>query len=1146
MAYIGNAPYQGSVAGTNILDGTIETVDLKDGNVTGAKLETLAGLTSGTYGNSTAIPTITIDVKGRVTAISTTAVSIPSGSISVTGGDLTLSGSTGTAITDATLTSVGTAGTYTKITTDAKGRVTSGTTLASSDLPTYTGTITSSQVTTALGFTPENIANKAVANGYASLDGSGKVPSAQLPSYVDDVLEYANLAAFPVTGSSGIIYVTQDTNKTYRWTGSAYVEISPSPGTTDSLTEGSTNLYYTNARARASLSFTAGSGAYNSTTGAITIPTNTTHLTNGSGYITGNQTVTLSGDASGSGATAITVTLASSGVTAGTYNNVTVDAKGRVTSGSNTSYLTSYTDTLATVTGRGNSTSTNIGSTSGTPLALATAGNVGTWIGGIQDGTSGWSLSQATIGFKSDNNTYAAIGIGTAQGLLYFGRTTASGVGSMASWLEVNSNGVANFVRARPQHNGSNLALVSEIPSLSGYLTSESDTLATVTGRGATTSTAVTLTYSIGDGTAALRLSPTSSSGSFQWASTSLSSGLGSGQTMIHLLGNATGTNNSGYVGYQYGGSAGSTNSFVSLGLYGNDNILRVYGGTYTQSLGSMRAPIFYDSNDTSYYLDPNSTGTSLQIAGTIEQGNNYAHPNIEWSASGTSTGEVIFYLPGTTSNYGMVHMVFDIYEYNSPRLCTVIVGGHNWNTSWYNTACNVVGYTDKQVRLGVKDGRYVVVFGTTGSSWSYGQIRLRKIQNGSYYDNIMDLGGNWSATQTTTESFSTITSDLRGFRTPSTMEADGIIYGYSDIRSPIFYDYNDTSYYINPRSASRLSGLRLDGVDNEASGTDAILWINKPNNNDWAMIVSGNLEYGISLGMAASHSYAIRAQANGTEYSRLGSDVFYHNSNIRAPIFYDYNDTGYYCDPNSLSRLYRTESFYFRNIYGVSTDHPFGLYFDSGESTAYAIYRESGAWNHPYPDLRIAFHTGIKLGANSGYNGIRFYTDYDMSSQVMSVNNGSDGLGANNVYVNNSLQAGSSLRAPIFYDSDNTGYYADLNSTGDSIRAAGNIVAYYSDDRLKTKLGNITDALKKVNQLNGFYYQANELAQNLGYKPTVEVGVSAQEVEQILPQIVKPAPIDQQYKTVDYSRLVPLLIEAVKELSQKLSKLEAKYGITS
>lgn len=105
----------------------------------------------------------------------------------------------------------------------------------------------------ALGFTPENSANKGAANGYAGLDGTGKVPSAQLPSFVDDVLEYANLAAFPGTGAAGTIYVTLDTNKTYRWSGSAYVEISPSPGSTDSVTEGSTNLYFTAQRVRDSV-----------------------------------------------------------------------------------------------------------------------------------------------------------------------------------------------------------------------------------------------------------------------------------------------------------------------------------------------------------------------------------------------------------------------------------------------------------------------------------------------------------------------------------------------------------------------------------------------------------------------------------------------------------------------------------------------------------------------------------------------------------------------------------------------------------------------------------------------------------------------------------------------------------------------------
>lgn len=124
-----------------------------------------------------------------------------------------------------------------------------------------------------------------------------------------------------------------------------------------------------------------------------------------------------------------------------------------------------------------------------------------------------------------------------------------------------------------------------------------------------------------------------------------------------------------------------------------------------------------------------------------------------------------------------------------------------------------------------------------------------------------------------------------------------------------------------------------------------------------------------------------------------------------------------------------KLSSYYLRNHYGVSTNHSYGMYFDNDLSTAYGIFRESGAWDHPYPDLRIAFHTGIKLGANSSYQGIRFYTDYDMTTQVMSVNNGSDGLGGGNVYVNNALQAGGSLRAPIFYDSNDTTYYLDPNS---------------------------------------------------------------------------------------------------------------------
>ena len=74
----------------------------------------------------------------------------------------------------------------------------------------------------------QDVSEKGVANGYAELDSSGLVPPAQLPSFVDDVIEAANFAALPGTGATGKIYVTLDDNKTYRWSGSAYVEISAS------------------------------------------------------------------------------------------------------------------------------------------------------------------------------------------------------------------------------------------------------------------------------------------------------------------------------------------------------------------------------------------------------------------------------------------------------------------------------------------------------------------------------------------------------------------------------------------------------------------------------------------------------------------------------------------------------------------------------------------------------------------------------------------------------------------------------------------------------------------------------------------------------------------------------------------------------
>ena len=141
---------------------------------------------------------------------------------------------------------------------------------------------------------------------------------------------------------------------------------------------------------------------------------------------------------------------------------------------------------------------------------------------------------------------------------------------------------------------------------------------------------------------------------------------------------------------------------------------------------------------------------------------------------------------------------------------------------------------------------------------------------------------------------------------------------------------------------------------------------------------------------------------------------------------------------------------------------------------------------------------------------------------------------------------ATNSTNATNAVNSTNAGTATNLNGgsvTATTITATGNITAYYSDDRLKTRLGYISGALAKVMSLKGFYYEANETAQALGYEPVREVGLSAQDVQAVMPEVIAPAPIDPQYLTLDYARLVPLLVEAIKEQQILIDALSKKVG---
>lgn len=185
---------------------------------------------------------------------------------------------------------------------------------------------------------------KGANSGLAELDSSGKVPSSQLPSFVDDVLEYTNKASFPATGESGKIYVDKATNLTWRWSGSAYVEISPSLalGTTSSTAFRGDygNAAYAHAVTNKGSAFA--SGLYKITTNSEGHVTSATAVAKSD--ITGlgipgsdtNTTYTLTQDATdghkftfaGSDGTSVTITIPDNNTTYSTMGAASSSAAG--------------------------------------------------------------------------------------------------------------------------------------------------------------------------------------------------------------------------------------------------------------------------------------------------------------------------------------------------------------------------------------------------------------------------------------------------------------------------------------------------------------------------------------------------------------------------------------------------------------------------------------------------------------------------------------------------------------------------------------------------------------------------------------------------------------------------------------------------
>ena len=209
---------------------------------------------------------------------------------------------------------------------------------------------------------------------------------------------------------------------------------------------------------------------------------------------------------------------------------------------------------------------------------------------------------------------------------------------------------------------------------------------------------------------------------------------------------------------------------------------------------------------------------------------------------------------------------------------------------------------------------------------------------------------------------------------------------------------------------------------------------------------------------------------------------------------------------------------------------------------------------------------TAKTLVTTRGTNGYFLKADYGTTGVSTSFNHNGGGAGFSINPAGGSMTVSGSLKSDSIEFPNGGGWNMTdanwiramggkgvyvANSGNQAIAAAGDVCAYYSDVRLKDVKGQIENPLDKVEAIETFYYTHNDLAKELGYEgDDMQVGVSAQSVKSVMPEVVTRAPVDmdadggsisgEDYMTVKYDRLVPLLLESVKQLTARVRELES------
>ena len=430
-------------------------------------------------------------------------------------------------------------------------------------------------------------------------------------------------------------------------------------------------------------------------------------------------------------------------------------------------------------------------------------------------------------------------------------------------------------------------------------------------------------------------------------------------------------------------------------------------GGSVLQAQTSLRAPVFYDSDDTSYYVDPNAA-TSFRLKSGYIHGYSNSNAYIAFNNSGTYWGTIGNYSSndwrlgwGTAAaltDWGLrwdasgntwsnvTHRAPIFYDSddtgyyvdpNANSLLHVLRVNANWGDGFYGTeAFSITGsYPSMCYRNSSADNKWL--FHHDGSYMQF------------YY------GGTWN------------NNSWSRYAQISTFD----IHHVSSIRAPIFYDRDDTTYYIDPASTG--TSLNLAGYAYIGKGISGSYYLTLNHDQLWAQ---GTLYLQYSV--------------NGNINMCHGGGYAYSETSLRAPIFYDTDDTGYYLNPNGTSNLYRTSTY-------LAPKYQSGDWADAFRNTPVSSKAFHGDISSGGPTGTWWFYESMRHANGDNYWGTQIaYGWEDNANQIYQRNISVNSFSSWVRYLNSSNYQSYSnfgdnpIYGRLYYDYGNTGYYCDPAST--------------------------------------------------------------------------------------------------------------------